>query len=364
MRHTHTADTHARSSLTTWPHTKTFKWGVATYGMRDTRKRVQRVLESIAFDVGVSRGCIMPSSQCALRAVVRGWPYGIFKCELSEERDRHTVPHFGDLFVGFLGTGPCTLDLCIGGVHVCSHQLEAGQFRYAVDDRYIVPIISLRFHEITVRFTGHKPELVQAWLDSEERRELAMCGATVSRGDGPLVFNAGMMSHGAERWVESLVQLPDMRAVPLPEPTADADPATEVHAVFTPEQVAEILGSLHEELDGPPNLYIVPLWAKRLLEKACQKLGVRMVGARWTVGNTDRGMHLHRDESYQGGTRTLLVYLTTPTQGGETEFQIEGSATMRVRPVAGNGVLFGVHVLHRSNPVIEGTKAIVAVEVV
>lgn len=82
-----------------------------------------------------------------------------------------------------------------------------------------------------------------------------------------------------------------------------------------------------------------------------------LVGAMVTVGQSNAGMHSHRDESYQGGDSSLLLYLTD-VAGGETVFE-----HVTVAPTRGRACVFGVRALHRSEPVTRGDKRIVACEV-
>jgi hypothetical protein len=74
------------------------------------------------------------------------------------------------------------------------------------------------------------------------------------------------------------------------------------------------------------------------------------------IGDTRAGTHEHRDNGYQGGAATLLVYLCDAS--GRTVFPGEPLA---VRPLKGRAVLFDVRELHRGEPCAE-PKLILAVE--
>jgi hypothetical protein len=82
-----------------------------------------------------------------------------------------------------------------------------------------------------------------------------------------------------------------------------------------------------------------------------------------TAGDSSAGLGLHRDESLQGGTHSLLVYVDSP-RGGETVFYdaLGSEEVARVRSVAGRAVLFGVRVEHRACRT-EDRKRVVALEV-
>ena len=137
-------------------------------------------------------------------------------------------------------------------------------------------------------------------------------------------------------------------------------------AFLRPEQCAGIIGALGPRLAGRPvsasprimsvSSGILQLVAERLEEcvRGPWHICSSRDGQNVVYGNTSRGLHIHRDEAYLGdGTMTLLVYLTSCGQGGETVFLHDDSCELaRVRPQAGRAVLFGNRVLHYVEPVI------------
>lgn len=130
----------------------------------------------------------------------------------------------------------------------------------------------------------------------------------------------------------------------------------------TPHEIAEILAKL--EATPRPNGPLVPapqevfdFLAARLSERDGR--GWTACGPQLTFNDTSSGIHQHRDEPYMGGDMTLLLYLTTPDEGGHTCVGGE-----RVAPVSGRAVLFGISDLHHGEPVIGNTrKVVVGVEV-
>lgn len=129
----------------------------------------------------------------------------------------------------------------------------------------------------------------------------------------------------------------------------------------------------------PPALYPAPLSVLNQLQRILKDSGQphsRVIGTQVSVGTTDKGMHEHRDASYQvdsdnsdnsdnsAQVYTLLVYLTDVSEGGETVFVCDdGSVETRVKPRVGKAVMFCTQCLHRTLPVYKGHKIIIAAEV-
>ena len=127
----------------------------------------------------------------------------------------------GDVLVGFWAAdGACVLDLMIGGSCACTLTLGEKEFKYAIDDRFVVPLVCLVFHEVGVRLrSGSMPRLVFAHLDTRGRRHLCQSGAYAPRGlseGGGYTFLQGMGGprggDGGGGLFPGTIILPDMRA--------------------------------------------------------------------------------------------------------------------------------------------------------
>lgn len=96
------------------------------------------------------------------------------------------------------------------------------------------------------------------------------------------------------------------------------------------------------------------------------------VGNKATVGcyrAGEPGLGLHADHSYQGGTHSLLAYVDSPDEGGETVFSGRrhpglwvGAPTV-VAPTPGSAIVFDVLDEHEARPVLCGVKRIVGCEI-
>lgn len=93
---------------------------------------------------------------------------------------------------------------------------HAGAFVFAQADRFVVPIINLRFHEVRV-LPSDDPSVGVVWgsTDNEGRRDLSVSGAYSAMGNGmAAIYARGMGSIGpVPGAASSLLEIPDMRAM-------------------------------------------------------------------------------------------------------------------------------------------------------
>ena len=134
-------------------------------------------------------------------------------------------------------------------------------------------------------------------------------------------------------------------------------PVSIFDAFATPDETMLVLRKL--DATPRPNGPLVPaprevfdFLAARLSERDGR--GYISCGPLLTFNDTSSGIHPHRDEPYMGGDMTLLLYLTTPDEGGHT--CVGGD---RVAPVSGRAVLFGISDLHHGEPVSGATRKVV-----
>lgn len=291
------------------------------------------------------------------------------------------MSHDSDIIVGFWGTSEGTITLSIGGWHVGSYTIHPGQFVYAIDDAYIVPVLCLRFHEIQATFSGPKaPRVIGAFVDEPVRRLIATRGVFAPRE--PLTsFIHGMisMSFVFDGPQDGMIELPNMHDPNLPhfkiKHTIHKECTRSLHSEEL--SVPRILGTSHKlaqalrthlgsALELPPQLHEIPPGVRSEIEQYCHSHQLFLVGNRCTAGDTSSGMHAHTDESYMGGTMTMLVYVEASSDGGVVEFFDElhtNHTNRKIFPKKGMVVLFGSRVLHTVDPVCSGVKRIVAVEV-
>lgn len=142
-----------------------------------------------------------------------------------------------------------------------------------------------------------------------------------------------------------------------PEDDDEDAPPVVFEAFLTREEcssvAAMIVAGVAEVRDTSPRLVCDAGGAVRaaVQERLRERSGLpwRVCGDRVAFGDSSAGMHAHRDEPLQGGTRTLLVYLDDVEAGGGgcTVFE---DGDVHIQPVAGRAVLFGVRRMHAVTP--------------
>lgn len=366
-----------------------------------------------------------------------------------------------DLLVGFWAAGdkPACFTVTIGGKAYTRVKLRPGEFAYAVDGRYVVPFLALRFHEVRLEAEGPDGGLDQllrvgAVTQWHTRQKITFfgaytCGTLEDHTDHVMLCATGMAS------VMTTTALKDDLAVqPLRVPLPDlGQRAMHMHAqqlqlaashrmavlreqlaaaAWRPERMrawclphddefaaenggtesgmsgmSGMLGGrgmwlgtcggvvhvsdgavLVEEADvarvmpacpapgkhAPPALHrspeLVALLQSRLQQAPPDSplRRLRVVGDAVTLGRYmggQQGMHAHRDGSLQGGTLSLVLYLTTPRGGGRIVFHHshgDAAHTTAIAARTGRCVLFDVDALHHVEAVTDGDKLMVACE--
>lgn len=263
---------------------------------------------------------------------------------------RREVRMSSDILVGFYSREKTTIDVEIGPDIRYRLDVDADSFVYALDDACVLPMVCLRFHCVRITFPGRAaPFCLQLILDTDERRRLCFECQSFRRRHSVCVFKHGM-------------------AIDLADPTpshesTDRPPLPNMRAFQTTflldSAIVDRLLSVTAKFSNHGlSLQEVPE-VMALLRLPCAT-GRVIVGARATVGNSNLGMHEHRDGSYQGGDASMLIYLTDVEEGGETVFPESGES---FRPRRGLVVIFDIWAPHHANPVIRGEKLVVSCEI-
>lgn len=295
-------------------------------------------------------------------------------CKELIHRDRgYSMGRQNDVLIGFRAKSAGRLSLSIGPTLACTFDMVPGQFKFAYDDAYVVPFISLRFHEVRVVFTGPEyPELVQALFQTECRRAMAVNGLSCPMPSDPCrsaTFRHGLFEQDGD--CTDTIRLPYMRGpmhfeafltpAEVERLTDEAcsvgdDVSTRLHPM--PPGVKTLVQDAATRWFSRMRAHVTP--EKEVVDVPCYRESLEIVGDKWTVGHGAGGMHEHRDESFQGGKWTMLVYLTDVAKGGETVFHDIDTTT--VVPRSGTAIVFAVDALHHARPVDDGEKLFVAFE--
>ncbi len=326
------------------------------------------------------------------RAELDGYALHAVSCE----RFWYSVPRKSDVFVGVASDVPVTVAVAIPAAGVrWVLRVRPGVVTPALDGRSFLPLIALRFHEVTVEvLDGGDDEsvrLVYAVLSNAARRGFVAKKQAFEMADGKtLVIQHGMAGvvdappAGAcvlpdveERqvaevrrkfWDESMPEFVARTWHParhvrwcLPVDEVPHDPLR-VHDVRV--DVDALVAGLGNAVLGPPRM--LPMGdcgaAAAVLGDLAASLGLRVSGDRLVAGSTRDGMYSHRDEPLCGGDLALIVYLTD-CEGGRLVFEDGDEEIPAARPRRrGDVATWGIRRLHRAERVRAGDKRFAFVE--
>lgn len=310
------------------------------------------------------------------------------------------VDRSGDLVVGFRNTGVSgkfiEIDVSVGGALVCTATVPPGACVPPLLDKYPIPQISLRFHEVRIgcRYrdegdgepvdASDEVEIVFAVVDSESRRD--MCTTPWVMGEGPKKIRvmSGMMSFD-ETSPSPPCNTPDMgdavrtlrfslpsdeiyarglagRALTLRSAVLDTYCRGSVNVVpdhFSPKWCDSCLSAMTQYLSENPG-------HKGLIDLEHVQLPGSVKGLEAWIGcgatvcpevafvryEGQRTAPAHRDGSLAGGAVTVLVFLTespdelTVFPRAIDDDVDDADASNSVECRKGTAVCFGVNTMH------------------
>jgi hypothetical protein len=110
------------------------------------------------------------------------------KYGLGLKKLQDKIRRSGDLIVGFYAEKDASFSLTINGMPICHHEMREGEFVWAYDDKYAIPLISLQYNDIFIQGSS---DVVGVYgnLGTHERRKLAQYPARI--GDN-VIIQGGM----------------------------------------------------------------------------------------------------------------------------------------------------------------------------
>lgn len=284
-----------------------------------------------------------------------------------------TVGRNGDILVGFItldNESDAHFDLSIGETVVAQHSpIPIGDVCIAIPSGsdsgggQIVPLISLRYHEVKVNVTGggkRLPWLLYALLDSQERRVVAQNALVGMFGtEQKLWYSSGMLTHpiGNEDKRPRII-LPEINTEPklAPSPCAitnnTSSKITILHNFIDDATIARILTSIdyNQSVRLVYNELLVDS-VNEALSRMCSEWRLapghyKEDGKVAALGNAALGPHhCHQDGSLLGGEATLVVFLHDDGSNHNLKFCEGGQVVQAAR---GRAVLFDIDLLHQS----------------
>lgn len=142
----------------------------------------------------------------------------------ASEHTGGQVSRNGDLLVGFYTDEPTQLTLTIGGQPGSEYNMQKGEFVFAYDGCFAIPLISLRFHDVRVDSSNGQPiYCVYACLQLPERRQICQSMIHYTLKDKSRVYYIYGMCSGRTTTTKEDVCLeePDRLCLEFPDLTTD-----------------------------------------------------------------------------------------------------------------------------------------------
>jgi hypothetical protein len=317
------------------------------------------------------------------------------------------IPRAGDIVVGFVARESTSFDVTVGVKVVGNrHSLSKGEFVYALDDQFVIPLICLRFHEVQVTSFEHLDVVYACLQHQEQRRTMAQnswYSFPVGPGDGMyLLYESGMCTPSLQMLPvgngKTLFELPSVgrkrdfvaeskerTAILLKEPSRMCLSHEDEFAITLSEiWLGDVLLMDHFVLPDAALEFAWNLRSNAFAQSANVRLrndegasaylsaiqtelirhgitNIVVVGDSIVCGSygEGEGLHSHRDGSLQGGDLTLIVYLNDVEEGGCIVFDDWG---VKIRPKKHRCIIFSVDKLHHVEPVTRGRRCIIGCE--
>jgi len=151
----------------------------------DINKRIKTVSQPIINNFQFDSGS---SIQNGLYVLTSGKP-------VYSDEYRSLVQHQGDVLVGFIALKHIKSQLLVGGIIVERFEMEEGSFRYTVNNKCVLPLISIQFSAVYLNMLEGTHEdviCVYAKVIHEMRRTLAQTNGYLDISvDKKLVYSLG-----------------------------------------------------------------------------------------------------------------------------------------------------------------------------
>jgi hypothetical protein len=352
-------------------------------------------VQAIADEIGRTPPPPVPDDDTNCTNLLNAERAGFALCAMPARGN--AVGRFADVFVGVTSDAPATVAVAIPAAHVrWVLSVRPGTITPPLDGRSFLPMIYLRFHEVTFEvLDGDSVRLVGAHLSSDARRGCFDRPHAFEMSDGKTLVIANGMAGVTDAPPDDVYMMPDAVGEAWDREAALArrqfwdesmaefvartwQPARHVQWCLPIDEVPHdplivhdvrvdvdaILADVGISTDGPPRM--LPLSeapvAATILRDLAASLGMRVSGGRFVAGSTPDGIHNHRDEPICGGDLGLIVYLTDCV-GGRLVFEdVVEDGDEEVQPGRGVVATWGIRRLHRAERVRGGEKRFVFVE--
>lgn len=256
----------------------------------------------------------------------------------------YEVPKIADVLVGFVAHKNVEIEIFTNKIVIARYNIWKGNFVYAIEDNYILPIICTRFHVIRINIIKGSIEdvsLIFGLIDSSDMRRFIAMNKFKT---GNIYFGSGMCS---DKPYETYNIFPNMRD------------ETTLHEYMhmAKERTILMLEDMSKKTWNPSRIrmWCLPfddnfaitedkykpttrLWLDDVLmidnfhfnyylsneeqiltcniHELLSQQHMRLCGQiRYITYQNGEGMHLHKDHALEGGTHTFIIYLNNNTCG-------------------------------------------------
>lgn len=295
------------------------------------------------------------------------------------------ISKIADFLVGFVAYGD--VEIVVHNTHMTlsRYKLKKGQFVYAIDYDYIMPLLSTRFECIRLWVISGLPNdvgIVYGLLCNREVRRFISCNMTKC---GTVYFGSGMCYKECNKDC-AIYTMPNMRCIPTPQECM----------AMSKERTMTLLQEFAEVTWNPQRvrMWCLPfdddfalstersyknevrkIWLDNILvidgfdvkyqttpgalhcniDKLLRMQNMSICGqVRFVTYSSDEGMHVHKDYSLEGGTHTFVAYLDDNTAGHICFPHL----CIRVIPRRNRVIIFDVDLIHCVEPCCEPKRII------
>lgn len=290
-----------------------------------------------------------------------------------------------DLLVGFMAHGDVDIELCTSKFTLSRYQLRKGQFVYAINYNYMLPIISIRFEMVSIKIHQGTTDDISVVYGCSHNTDVRRFIASNFTKSGAFYFGHGMCKTTVN--ADCIVhEMPSMRTIPTLQEymTMSKDrtktileefaaltwnpwrvrmwclPYDDCFALTSECSYNNVMTRLWLDdilvIDGFEVKYeTMNLTLRSNIHELLKLQNMEVCGqVRHVKYKSGEGMHVHKDHSLEGGTHSFIVYLED-NAAGHICFPHNN---LRIIPRRNRVVIFDVELLHYVDPCCEPKEII------
>lgn len=340
-------------------------------------------IRNLTFDVATA--CVKSSVYDAIDAIYDDNQNTTYVFCIKAKNVQSEIHKVTDFVVGFVAYGDVEIVLHTTKLTLSRYKLKKGQFVYAIDYDYILPLLSTRFEMIRLWVIDGSPDdvgIVYGRSSNSDTRRFIACNMTKS---GTVYFGRGMCYKEFNGDCDVYV-MPNMRDIPSPKECLAMSKERSMvllqefaEVTWNPQRVRMWCLPFDDEFSMLPECSykneMRKLWLDDILvvdgvevkyernnNVLCSNIHELLRAQNMTLCGQVRfveyasgeGMHEHKDYALEGGTHTFIAYIDNNT-AGHVCFPHNG---VRIIPRRNRIVVFDVELSHWVEPCCEPKRII------